>query len=96
MLRHSKDPDPHGERPALRTVRLLRSEAELAEASARAAVHARRLRDRLEARAAKDAWTAEYRADGGPAPRPEGGAAPGGGTFVPGTQDAPETHSPAA
>jgi hypothetical protein len=96
MLRHSKDPDPLGEGPALRTVRLLRSEAELAEASARAAVHARRLRDRLDARAAKDAWTAEYRADGGHAPRAEGGAAPGRGTLVRGPHVAPETHSPAA
>lgn len=39
-----------------RYVRVLRDPAELAEASARAAEGERRLRDRLQARAARDAW----------------------------------------
>lgn len=37
-------------------VRVLRDEAELAEAAARAAEGERRLRDRLDARAARDEW----------------------------------------
>lgn len=41
-------------------IRILRDDAELAEASARAAESARRLRERLDARAAREAWTAEH------------------------------------
>lgn len=60
MLRHPREPQLRPPPPVVRTVRVLRSEAELAEASARAAVHARRLEERLEARAARDAWMAEH------------------------------------
>jgi hypothetical protein len=42
-----------------RTVRVLRDDAELEEAVARAAECASRLHDRLAARAARDAWMAE-------------------------------------
>lgn len=42
------------------SVRVLHGEEELAEAVARAAEGARRLHDRLEARAARDAWMAEH------------------------------------
>jgi hypothetical protein len=41
-------------------VRILHSDAELAAAIARAAESARRLNDRLAARAARDAWMAEH------------------------------------
>jgi len=46
--------------PPRRNVRVLRGEGELAEAAARAQEGARRLQDRLDARAAKDAWTLEH------------------------------------
>lgn len=51
------------ERPldAWRHVRVLRDDAELAEALARAAESDRRLRDRLETRAAHEAWMVEQR-----------------------------------
>jgi len=57
-------------------VRILYGEKELAEAIARAAESAKRLHDRLAARAAHDAWMAEHNAQGvgwlrfvrGPAP----------------------------
>lgn len=62
MFRHTRDPQPRSEPPAARTVRVLRNPEELAEASARAAEHARRLHDRLEARAARDARTEEHQA----------------------------------
>lgn len=62
MFRHAAQDQPQHPAPAARTVRVLRSGQELAEASARAAVHARRLDARLAARAARDAWTAEYQA----------------------------------
>lgn len=41
-------------------VRVLHGDEELAEAVARAAVSAKRLHDRLAARAARDAWMAEH------------------------------------
>lgn len=43
-----------------RTVRVLRGEEELEAAVARAAEGARRLHDRLAARAARDAWMVEH------------------------------------
>src|SRR5579862_3216290 len=43
-----------------RTVRVLRGEQELEAAVARAAEGARRLHDRLAARAARDAWMVEH------------------------------------
>jgi|GEM_PF-5171532 len=43
-----------------KSVRVLRGQDELAEAVARAAEGARRLHDRLAARAARDAWMAEH------------------------------------
>jgi hypothetical protein len=63
MLRHSREPSSWPDRLAARTVRVLRTEDELAEAAARAAVFAGLLQDRLKARAARDARTAERRAD---------------------------------
>lgn len=45
---------------APRTVRVLRDEGELAEAVARAEESARRLHERLAARAARDEWMAEH------------------------------------
>jgi hypothetical protein len=45
-------------------VRILYGEDELAEAIARAAESAKRLHDRLAARAARDAWMAEHTAQG--------------------------------
>lgn len=78
MLRHPREPQAWPAAPAARTVRVLRGEAELAEASARAAVHARRLHDRLEARAARDAWMAEHH--GGD--RPNGSGRRNGGGLV--------------
>jgi hypothetical protein len=59
--------DGHGERVSAHpqtlppaNVRVLQSEEELAEAIARAAVSAKRLHDRLAARAAHDEWMAEH------------------------------------
>lgn len=62
MRRHATHPDVVAAGVPSRTVRVLRSDEELSEAVARAAVHARRLLDRLDARAAGDARTAEHRA----------------------------------
>lgn len=55
MLQHSGEPPNWPDPPVRRTVRVLRTEDELAEASARAAVFAGFLQDRLEARAARAA-----------------------------------------
>jgi hypothetical protein len=65
MLRHAKAQSRH-DTSGPRTVRVLHSRQELAEAQARASVHARRLQDRLEARAARDARTVAYRSDEAP------------------------------
>jgi hypothetical protein len=54
----SGPPVPPAPRP---TVRVLRDDDELAAAAERAAEGQRRLQDRLEARAARDAWMAERR-----------------------------------
>jgi hypothetical protein len=75
MFRHAAQDQPQHPAPArtVRTVRVLRSGQELAEASARAAVHARRLDERLAARAARDARTAEYQAVDQPKQQDGGG-----------------------
>ncbi|MGH8980934.1 MAG: hypothetical protein ACRDWE_07935 [Acidimicrobiales bacterium] len=62
MAQHQRDGSVTDDVAAIprRNVRVLRGEDELAAASARAAVGARRLHERLEARAARDAWMAEH------------------------------------
>jgi len=57
------------------TVRVLHGDAELAAAAERAAEGERRLRARLDARAARDAWTAQQRTGDGR--RGVGGRVPG-------------------
>lgn len=92
-------------RPA---VRVLRDEAELASASERAAEGERRLRARLEARAARDAWTAEHRQApgvdvapgmtlpaGAPSPRPRSvPGTPPVAPQIPGTEPGDTARSP--
>lgn len=51
--------DDNAENPS-KNVRVLRGEEELAQALARAAEGARRLQERLHARAMRDEWTAEH------------------------------------
>lgn len=97
MRRHVTDPELVVAAAPSRTVRVLRSDEELAEAAIRAAVHARRLVDRLAARAEGDARTAAYRAG----QRPEAvitgrwpcAASPGEGAGIP---PAPVVATPAA
>lgn len=60
MDRTSESPGPEAPSFPPKNVRVLRGEEELAEAAARAEEGARRLNDRLEARAARDSWTAEH------------------------------------
>jgi len=63
MARHGdRPPTPLDPRQTPRTnVRVLHGDEELAEALARAADGANRLEERLQARAAHDAWMAEHR-----------------------------------
>lgn len=71
--RHKDQPGPSVPPGPPPTVRVLRGDAELAAAAERAAEGQRRLQARLEARAARDAWTAQRKQAGvpgaGPAPR---------------------------
>lgn len=61
MARHLDRPAPVDTSAMPRkNVRVLRDEEELAEATARAAEGARRLAERLQARAARDEWMAEH------------------------------------
>lgn len=60
MARHRDALSARTQRIPPTNVRVLRGDAELADAVARAAEGARRLHDRLAARAARDAWMAEH------------------------------------
>jgi len=68
--RHKDQPGPVVPPGPPPTVRVLHGDAELAAAAERAAEGQRRLQARLEARAARDAWTALRRqaTDGGTPP----------------------------
>ncbi len=60
MDRYRDGSPAHTQRIQPTNVRVLRGDEELADAVARAAEGARRLHDRLAARAARDAWMAEH------------------------------------
>lgn len=60
MARHREGIDSESRSIPLTNVRVLRGEDELAAAVARAEEGARRLHDRLAARAARDTWMAEH------------------------------------
>lgn len=91
--RHKDQSGPPVPPSAPPTVRVLHGDAELAAATERAAEGQRRLEARLEARAARDAWTAQRKELGRQGPA---FGSPGRGAEHARPGGSPAPHTPAA